>query len=47
MKTCEDLRAVVTGGSRGIGYAIAHELATHGATVSICARAAVGLEEAT
>lgn len=47
MKTCEDLRAVITGGSRGIGYAIAHELATHGATLSTCARGVAGLEEAT
>ncbi len=46
MKTCDNLRAVVTGGSRGIGYAIAHELALHGATLSICARGAAGLEEA-
>jgi NAD(P)-dependent dehydrogenase (short-subunit alcohol dehydrogenase family) len=46
MKTCDDLRAVVTGGSRGIGYAIAHELMLHGATLSICARGAAGLEEA-
>lgn len=46
MKTCDNLRAVVTGGSRGIGYAIAHELMLHGATLSICARGAVGLEEA-
>jgi NAD(P)-dependent dehydrogenase (short-subunit alcohol dehydrogenase family) len=38
MKTCDSLRAVVTGGSRGIGYAIAHELTLHGATLSICAR---------
>jgi 3-oxoacyl-[acyl-carrier protein] reductase len=46
MKTCENLRAVVTGGSKGIGYAIAHELMLHGATLSICARGAAGLEEA-
>jgi 3-oxoacyl-[acyl-carrier protein] reductase len=46
MKTCDNLRAVVTGGSRGIGYAIAHELMLHGATLSICARGAAGLEEA-
>lgn len=46
MKTCENLRAIVTGASRGIGYAIAHELALHGADLSICARGAAGLEEA-
>ena len=46
MKTCDNLRAVVTGGSRGIGYAIAYELALHGATLSICARGATALEEA-
>ena len=31
-------RAVVTGGSKGIGLAIATELAREGAAVSICAR---------
>ena len=46
MTTCEGLRAIVTGGSRGIGYAIAHELAGHGAALSICARGAPGLEAA-
>jgi 3-oxoacyl-[acyl-carrier protein] reductase len=46
MKTCDNLRAVVTGGSRGICYAIAHELMLHGARLSICARGAAGLEEA-
>jgi NAD(P)-dependent dehydrogenase (short-subunit alcohol dehydrogenase family) len=33
-------RVVVTGGSKGIGLAIAHELAAEGAAVAICARSA-------
>jgi 3-oxoacyl-[acyl-carrier protein] reductase len=37
-------RAVVTGGSRGIGRVIALEFAAAGAAVSICARGAEGLE---
>ena len=47
MRACENLRALITGGSRGIGYAIAHELAVQGARLSTCARGAAGLEEAT
>jgi len=39
-------RAVVTGGSRGIGRAIALAFAGSGAAVSICARGAEALEEA-
>jgi short-subunit dehydrogenase len=31
-------RAVVTGGSRGLGFALAQELRAHGARVAICAR---------
>ena len=39
--------AIVTGGSRGIGFAIADTLAREGANVSICARNANHLEKAT
>jgi 3-oxoacyl-[acyl-carrier protein] reductase len=38
--------AVVTGSSRGLGYAIAHRLAKQGATVHLVARNAAGVEEA-
>jgi 3-oxoacyl-[acyl-carrier protein] reductase len=38
--------AIVSGGSRGIGFAIADLLAREGANVSICARNAEQLEEA-
>ena len=34
----EGRRAIVTGGSKGIGKAIAFELAGEGAHVAICAR---------
>jgi len=39
-------RAIVTGGSRGIGKAIAHELASEGVDVAIAARDAGALERA-
>jgi len=39
-------RAVITGGSRGIGKAIAVAMAEAGADVSLCARGAEGLEAA-
>lgn len=39
-------RAIVTGGSRGIGYAIARALATEGVDVVIAARTAADLEVA-
>ncbi|MBU2534118.1 MAG: SDR family oxidoreductase [Alphaproteobacteria bacterium] len=38
--------AIVTGGSRGIGFAIANTLAREGANVSICARHSDQLEKA-
>ncbi|HEY8425838.1 MAG TPA: 3-oxoacyl-[acyl-carrier-protein] reductase [Limnochordales bacterium] len=38
--------ALVTGGSRGIGYAIAHRLAREGARVALCSRRADQAEEA-
>lgn len=34
----KDKRAIVTGGSKGLGFAIAQELIREGATVRICAR---------
>ena len=39
-------RVIVTGGSRGIGFAIAEEFAKEGAAVSICARGQQALDEA-
>ncbi len=40
----EGRRAIVTGGSKGIGKAIAYELASEGAHVAICARGADALK---
>jgi NAD(P)-dependent dehydrogenase (short-subunit alcohol dehydrogenase family) len=39
-------RAVVTGGSKGIGYAVARELAAEGVAVAICARNPAEVEAA-
>ncbi len=38
-------RAIVTGGSKGLGQAIAAELLAEGAAVSICSRNAAELDE--
>ena len=46
MTTCDNLKAIITGGSKGIGFAVARELASHGAELSICARGQAGLEHA-
>ena len=39
-------RAIITGGSRGIGFAIAQTLIDEGASVAICARGAGGVDDA-
>ena len=40
------LKAIVTGGSKGIGHAIAQTLADEGADVAICARDGAGVKQA-
>jgi hypothetical protein len=39
-------RALVTGGSKGIGYAVTDELLTEGAAVAICSRTSAELKQA-
>ena len=46
MSEAADAIAVVTGGSRGIGLAIAQELAQHGARVAVVARGLDGAQKA-
>ncbi len=45
MNSLQGKRAIVTGGSRGIGRAIAESLARHGATVVVTARHGTAAEE--
>jgi 3-oxoacyl-[acyl-carrier protein] reductase len=45
-KPLEGIVAIVTGASRGIGFAVAHRLGTLGAKLSLCARDARKLESA-
>src|SRR6185436_4819975 len=45
MQKLEGKTAIVAGGSRGIGRAIAHRLAKEGANVVVCARSEDSLKE--
>ncbi len=46
MNDLQHLSAAVTGGSRGIGFAIAEQLSQNGVDVSICSRSKTDLKEA-
>ena len=42
----KDKAVIVTGGTRGIGFAIANAFAAEGANISICGRTQVSLDAA-